>query len=148
MLCVTGVLTQLLRCVSRPDQAVFNAEEEEDEEQLNSRDLADEPWRRQVIANLAKHVLFSKTHTQACPRWQRVCEHTPCSQRIRSVPANMLLCLSRYHRQWATPLDSPTSSCSCICSRLKAFAWHLPHLTKNVLPPQTAVLICKHNQHH
>ena len=66
MLCVTGVLTQLLRCVSRPDQAVFNAEEE-DEEQLNSRDLADEPWRRQVIANLAKHVLFSKTHAHARP---------------------------------------------------------------------------------
>uniref|UniRef100_A0A671NEG3 Glycerol-3-phosphate acyltransferase 1, mitochondrial n=1 Tax=Sinocyclocheilus anshuiensis TaxID=1608454 RepID=A0A671NEG3_9TELE len=42
---------------AQPDQAVFNGE---DEDHLNSRDLSDEPWRRQVIANLAKHVLFSK----------------------------------------------------------------------------------------
>jgi len=43
--------------LSRPDQAVFNGE---DEDHLNSRDMSDEPWRRQVINNLAKHVLFSK----------------------------------------------------------------------------------------
>uniref|UniRef100_A0A8C7FUI0 Glycerol-3-phosphate acyltransferase 1, mitochondrial n=1 Tax=Oncorhynchus kisutch TaxID=8019 RepID=A0A8C7FUI0_ONCKI len=44
------------------------------EEQPNSRDLSDEPWRRQVIANLAKHVLFTankssavmSTHIVAC----------------------------------------------------------------------------------
>uniref|UniRef100_A0A8C7QQC4 Glycerol-3-phosphate acyltransferase 1, mitochondrial n=1 Tax=Oncorhynchus mykiss TaxID=8022 RepID=A0A8C7QQC4_ONCMY len=46
----------------------------EQEEQPNSRDLSDEPWRRQVIANLAKHVLFTankssavmSTHIVAC----------------------------------------------------------------------------------
>uniref|UniRef100_A0A8C1K0Y3 Glycerol-3-phosphate acyltransferase 1, mitochondrial n=1 Tax=Cyprinus carpio TaxID=7962 RepID=A0A8C1K0Y3_CYPCA len=58
---------------AQPDQAVFNGE---DEDHLNSRDLSDEPRRRQVIANLAKHVLFSKaaskssaimsTHIVAC----------------------------------------------------------------------------------
>lgn len=41
----------------RPDHAVVNGE---DGDHLNFRDLTDEPWRRQVIANLAKHVLFSK----------------------------------------------------------------------------------------
>uniref|UniRef100_A0A673JFI9 Glycerol-3-phosphate acyltransferase 1, mitochondrial n=1 Tax=Sinocyclocheilus rhinocerous TaxID=307959 RepID=A0A673JFI9_9TELE len=32
---------------------------------LNSRDLSDEPWRRQVIANLAKHVLFTASKSSA-----------------------------------------------------------------------------------
>ncbi len=50
-----GLYSMFFLC--RPDQAVFNGE---DEDHLNSRDLSDEPWRRQVIANLAKHVLFSK----------------------------------------------------------------------------------------
>lgn len=56
----------------RPDQAVFNGE---DEDHLNSRDLSDEPWRRQVITNLAKHVLFSKgnlktmMHKQFLVQW-------------------------------------------------------------------------------
>uniref|UniRef100_A0A9J8CW27 Glycerol-3-phosphate acyltransferase 1, mitochondrial n=1 Tax=Cyprinus carpio carpio TaxID=630221 RepID=A0A9J8CW27_CYPCA len=45
-----------------PDQAVFNGE---DEDHLNSRDLSDEPWRRQVIANLAKHVLFTASKSSA-----------------------------------------------------------------------------------
>ncbi|CAM4710861.1 hypothetical protein PO909_012608 [Leuciscus waleckii] len=56
---------------AQPDQAVFNGE---DEDHLNSRDLSDEPWRRQVINNLAKHVLFTackssaimSTHIVAC----------------------------------------------------------------------------------
>ncbi|MBN3297207.1 GPAT1 acyltransferase, partial [Amia calva] len=56
---------------AQPDQPVFNGEEEV---HLNSRDLTDEPWRRQVIANLAKHVLFTankssavmSTHIVAC----------------------------------------------------------------------------------
>uniref|UniRef100_A0A8C8JKY7 Glycerol-3-phosphate acyltransferase 1, mitochondrial n=1 Tax=Oncorhynchus tshawytscha TaxID=74940 RepID=A0A8C8JKY7_ONCTS len=55
----------------KPDQAQFEGEQEE---QPNSRDLSDEPWRRQVIANLAKHVLFTankssavmSTHIVAC----------------------------------------------------------------------------------
>lgn len=42
----------------RPDEAVFNREEEE---HPDSRELSDEPWRRQVISNLAKHILFSKS---------------------------------------------------------------------------------------
>lgn len=42
----------------RPDEAVFNREEEENPD---SRELSDEPWRRQVISNLAKHILFSKS---------------------------------------------------------------------------------------
>uniref|UniRef100_A0A674AJ95 Glycerol-3-phosphate acyltransferase 1, mitochondrial n=1 Tax=Salmo trutta TaxID=8032 RepID=A0A674AJ95_SALTR len=58
-------------CWFRPDQAQFEGEQEE---QPNSRDLSDEPWRRQVIANLAKHVLFTankssavmSTHIVAC----------------------------------------------------------------------------------
>lgn len=41
----------------RPDQPLVNGEEEEPD----SRDLSNEHWRRQVINNLAKHVLFSKT---------------------------------------------------------------------------------------
>uniref|UniRef100_A0A8C1GB14 Glycerol-3-phosphate acyltransferase 1, mitochondrial n=1 Tax=Cyprinus carpio TaxID=7962 RepID=A0A8C1GB14_CYPCA len=45
-----------------PDQAVFNGE---DEDHLNSRDLSDEPRRRQVIANLAKHVLFTASKSSA-----------------------------------------------------------------------------------
>ncbi|KAL4613000.1 glycerol-3-phosphate acyltransferase 1, mitochondrial [Arapaima gigas] len=56
---------------AQPDQAFFMVEEEE---QLNVGDLSDEPWRRQVIANLAKHVLFTankssaimSTHIVAC----------------------------------------------------------------------------------
>uniref|UniRef100_A0A673MR62 Glycerol-3-phosphate acyltransferase 1, mitochondrial n=1 Tax=Sinocyclocheilus rhinocerous TaxID=307959 RepID=A0A673MR62_9TELE len=36
-----------------------------DEDHLNSRDLSDEPWRRQVIANLAKHVLFTASKSSA-----------------------------------------------------------------------------------
>uniref|UniRef100_A0A674AJH6 Glycerol-3-phosphate acyltransferase 1, mitochondrial n=1 Tax=Salmo trutta TaxID=8032 RepID=A0A674AJH6_SALTR len=56
---------------AQPDQAQFEGEQEE---QPNSRDLSDEPWRRQVIANLAKHVLFTankssavmSTHIVAC----------------------------------------------------------------------------------
>uniref|UniRef100_A0A671NM43 Glycerol-3-phosphate acyltransferase 1, mitochondrial n=1 Tax=Sinocyclocheilus anshuiensis TaxID=1608454 RepID=A0A671NM43_9TELE len=36
-----------------------------DEDHLNSRDLSDEPWRRQVIANLAKHVLFNASKSSA-----------------------------------------------------------------------------------
>uniref|UniRef100_A0A672N394 Glycerol-3-phosphate acyltransferase 1, mitochondrial n=1 Tax=Sinocyclocheilus grahami TaxID=75366 RepID=A0A672N394_SINGR len=47
---------------AQPDQAVFNGE---DEDHLNSRDLSDEPWRRQVIANLAKHVLFTASKSSA-----------------------------------------------------------------------------------
>lgn len=46
---------------TQPDQAVFNGE---DENHLNS-DLSDEPWRRQVIADLAKHVLFSASKSSA-----------------------------------------------------------------------------------
>uniref|UniRef100_A0A671LWX0 Glycerol-3-phosphate acyltransferase 1, mitochondrial n=1 Tax=Sinocyclocheilus anshuiensis TaxID=1608454 RepID=A0A671LWX0_9TELE len=36
-----------------------------DEDHVNSRDLSDEPWRRQVIANLAKHVLFTASKSSA-----------------------------------------------------------------------------------
>ncbi|XP_009305069.1 glycerol-3-phosphate acyltransferase 1, mitochondrial [Danio rerio] len=46
---------------TQPDQAVFNGE---NENHLNS-DLSDEPWRRQVIADLAKHVLFSASKSSA-----------------------------------------------------------------------------------
>uniref|UniRef100_A0A6Q2YW74 Glycerol-3-phosphate acyltransferase 1, mitochondrial n=1 Tax=Esox lucius TaxID=8010 RepID=A0A6Q2YW74_ESOLU len=55
----------------RPNQAQFEGEQEE---QPNIRDLSDEPWRRQFISNLAKHVLFTankssaimSTHIVAC----------------------------------------------------------------------------------
>uniref|UniRef100_A0A8C4RZN5 Glycerol-3-phosphate acyltransferase 1, mitochondrial n=1 Tax=Erpetoichthys calabaricus TaxID=27687 RepID=A0A8C4RZN5_ERPCA len=48
--------------------------EAEEAEHIVSRELTDEPWRRQVIANLAKHVLFTavkssavmSTHIVAC----------------------------------------------------------------------------------
>ncbi|TRY64646.1 hypothetical protein DNTS_003097, partial [Danionella cerebrum] len=46
---------------TQPDQAVFNGEDED----LNSRGLSDEPWRRQVIADLAKHVLFTASKSSA-----------------------------------------------------------------------------------
>uniref|UniRef100_A0A674AIZ1 Glycerol-3-phosphate acyltransferase 1, mitochondrial n=1 Tax=Salmo trutta TaxID=8032 RepID=A0A674AIZ1_SALTR len=56
------------------DAQYVNIHTGEQEEQPNSRDLSDEPWRRQVIANLAKHVLFTankssavmSTHIVAC----------------------------------------------------------------------------------
>ncbi|KAM6951223.1 glycerol-3-phosphate acyltransferase 1, mitochondrial [Aplochiton taeniatus] len=61
---------------TQPDQALFNGqeEEEEEEEELNSRDLSDVVWRRHVINNLAKHVLYTankssaimSTHIVAC----------------------------------------------------------------------------------
>uniref|UniRef100_A0A4W4GPK8 Glycerol-3-phosphate acyltransferase 1, mitochondrial n=1 Tax=Electrophorus electricus TaxID=8005 RepID=A0A4W4GPK8_ELEEL len=37
----------------------------EGEEQPDYRELSDEPWRRQVIANLAKHVLFTASKSSA-----------------------------------------------------------------------------------
>lgn len=45
---------------SRPNDVVYNGEAE----LANSRDLTDEPYRRQLIANLANHVLF--TANQSC----------------------------------------------------------------------------------
>nr|XP_055032488.1 glycerol-3-phosphate acyltransferase 1, mitochondrial isoform X2 [Misgurnus anguillicaudatus] len=47
---------------AQPDHAVVNGE---DGDHLNFRDLTDEPWRRQVIANLAKHVLFTASKSSA-----------------------------------------------------------------------------------
>uniref|UniRef100_A0AAR2J729 Glycerol-3-phosphate acyltransferase 1, mitochondrial n=1 Tax=Pygocentrus nattereri TaxID=42514 RepID=A0AAR2J729_PYGNA len=47
---------------ARPDQALFNGEEEE---HPDSREMSDEPWRRQVISNLAKHVLFTASKSSA-----------------------------------------------------------------------------------
>uniref|UniRef100_A0A8B9JXJ5 Glycerol-3-phosphate acyltransferase 1, mitochondrial n=1 Tax=Astyanax mexicanus TaxID=7994 RepID=A0A8B9JXJ5_ASTMX len=47
---------------ARPDQALFNGEEEE---HPDSRELFDEPWRRQIISNLAKHVLFTASKSSA-----------------------------------------------------------------------------------
>ncbi|XP_026996400.2 glycerol-3-phosphate acyltransferase 1, mitochondrial [Tachysurus fulvidraco] len=47
---------------ARPDEAVFNREEEE---HPDSRELSDEPWRRQVISNLAKHILFTANKSSA-----------------------------------------------------------------------------------
>uniref|UniRef100_A0A8C1I7P1 Glycerol-3-phosphate acyltransferase 1, mitochondrial n=1 Tax=Cyprinus carpio TaxID=7962 RepID=A0A8C1I7P1_CYPCA len=55
-------LCSIMFFLCRPDQAVFNGE---DEDHLNSRDLSDEPRRRQVIANLAKHVLFTASKSSA-----------------------------------------------------------------------------------
>uniref|UniRef100_A0A6Q2ZDK8 Glycerol-3-phosphate acyltransferase 1, mitochondrial n=1 Tax=Esox lucius TaxID=8010 RepID=A0A6Q2ZDK8_ESOLU len=59
------------RALIGPNQAQFEGEQEE---QPNIRDLSDEPWRRQFISNLAKHVLFTankssaimSTHIVAC----------------------------------------------------------------------------------
>ncbi|MGH0129074.1 UNVERIFIED_CONTAM: hypothetical protein FKN15_015673 [Acipenser sinensis] len=56
---------------TRPNQVLFDDEEAE---RHNLRDLTDEPWRRQVISNLAKHALFTankssavmSTHIVAC----------------------------------------------------------------------------------
>uniref|UniRef100_A0AAY5EEJ7 Glycerol-3-phosphate acyltransferase 1, mitochondrial n=1 Tax=Electrophorus electricus TaxID=8005 RepID=A0AAY5EEJ7_ELEEL len=47
---------------ARPDQGLVNGE---GEEQPDYRELSDEPWRRQVIANLAKHVLFTASKSSA-----------------------------------------------------------------------------------
>ncbi|MGH0148306.1 UNVERIFIED_CONTAM: hypothetical protein FKN15_050445 [Acipenser sinensis] len=55
---------------TRPNQVLFG----EEAERHNLRDLTDEPWRRQVISNLAKHALFTankssavmSTHIVAC----------------------------------------------------------------------------------
>ncbi|TRY89908.1 hypothetical protein DNTS_016427 [Danionella cerebrum] len=57
----TIIATQYGATFIRPDQAVFNGEDED----LNSRGLSDEPWRRQVIADLAKHVLFTASKSSA-----------------------------------------------------------------------------------
>lgn len=71
-MCVANGIVFNYVFLCRPDQAVFNGE---DEDHLNSRDLSDEPWRRQVINNLAKHVLFSKgnlktmMHKQFLGQW-------------------------------------------------------------------------------
>ncbi|XP_062374562.1 glycerol-3-phosphate acyltransferase 1, mitochondrial isoform X1 [Sardina pilchardus] len=43
-----------------PDEALFR-----DEEQPVSRDLNDEAWRRQVISNLARHVLYTANKSSA-----------------------------------------------------------------------------------
>ncbi|XP_031438781.1 glycerol-3-phosphate acyltransferase 1, mitochondrial isoform X4 [Clupea harengus] len=45
---------------AQPDEGLFR-----DEEQPVSRDLHDEAWRRQVIANLAKHVLYTANKSSA-----------------------------------------------------------------------------------
>ncbi|XP_062859106.1 glycerol-3-phosphate acyltransferase 1, mitochondrial [Trichomycterus rosablanca] len=47
---------------ARPDEALFNGEEEE---HPDSREMSDEPWRRQVISNLAKHILFTANKSSA-----------------------------------------------------------------------------------
>lgn len=71
-MCVANGIVFNYIFLCRPDQAVFNGE---DEDHLNSRDMSDEPWRRQVINNLAKHVLFSKgnlktmMHKQFLGQW-------------------------------------------------------------------------------
>lgn len=55
------LLYHILTCYSsRPDAQLFNGQEEE---QLN-RELHDDMYRRQLINNLAKHVLFSKKKLQ------------------------------------------------------------------------------------
>lgn len=48
---------------SRPDAQLFEGQEEEQVD----RELPDDIMRRQVINNLAKHVLFSKTLTTTQP---------------------------------------------------------------------------------
>ncbi|XP_076855439.1 glycerol-3-phosphate acyltransferase 1, mitochondrial isoform X2 [Brachyhypopomus gauderio] len=48
--------------IAQPDQVLLNGEAEE---QPDSRELSDEPWRRQVISNLAKHVLFTASKSSA-----------------------------------------------------------------------------------
>ncbi|XP_062374565.1 glycerol-3-phosphate acyltransferase 1, mitochondrial isoform X2 [Sardina pilchardus] len=45
---------------AQPDEALFR-----DEEQPVSRDLNDEAWRRQVISNLARHVLYTANKSSA-----------------------------------------------------------------------------------
>ncbi|XP_048843126.1 glycerol-3-phosphate acyltransferase 1, mitochondrial [Brienomyrus brachyistius] len=47
---------------AQPDQAAFAGEEEE---QFDGGDLSNEPCRRHVIANLAKHVLFTASRSSA-----------------------------------------------------------------------------------
>lgn len=47
---------------SRPDAQLFEQQQEEEEQQVN-RELPDDLVRRQLINNLAKHVLFSKKLT-------------------------------------------------------------------------------------
>uniref|UniRef100_A0AAR2KKD3 Glycerol-3-phosphate acyltransferase 1, mitochondrial n=1 Tax=Pygocentrus nattereri TaxID=42514 RepID=A0AAR2KKD3_PYGNA len=60
----TSLLSPMEQCFpcNRPDQALFNGEEEE---HPDSREMSDEPWRRQVISNLAKHVLFTASKSSA-----------------------------------------------------------------------------------
>lgn len=57
---------------SRPDAQLFNGQEEE---QLN-RELHDDIYRRQLINNLAKHVLFSKKFTTTQPAYYPVATET------------------------------------------------------------------------
>uniref|UniRef100_A0A8C8JC33 Glycerol-3-phosphate acyltransferase 1, mitochondrial n=1 Tax=Oncorhynchus tshawytscha TaxID=74940 RepID=A0A8C8JC33_ONCTS len=73
--CVRVDFTQPFSLKVRTEsETLTQAPSGEQEEQPNSRDLSDEPWRRQVIANLAKHVLFTankssavmSTHIVAC----------------------------------------------------------------------------------
>lgn len=49
----------------RPDAQLFERQQEE-EQQLN-RELPDDILRRQLINNLAKHVLFSEKNTASQP---------------------------------------------------------------------------------
>lgn len=60
--CMCYSKTHMLACyLSRPDAQLFDGQEEE-EQQVN-RELPDDIFRRQLINNLAKHVLFSKKIT-------------------------------------------------------------------------------------
>lgn len=57
----------------RPDAQLFERQQEE-EQQLN-RELPDDILRRQLINNLAKHVLFSKKNTTSQPNCRLVSFH-------------------------------------------------------------------------
>lgn len=51
----------MLSCYcSRPDAQLFEGQQQQEEEQQLNRELPDDILRRQLINNLAKHVLFSK----------------------------------------------------------------------------------------
>lgn len=52
---------------SRPDAQLFEGQQQQEEEQQLNRELPDDILRRQLINNLAKHVLFSKKITPSQP---------------------------------------------------------------------------------
>lgn len=62
------IVYMLSYCSSRPESQLFEGQQQEEEEQHQlNREPADDIVKRQLINNLAKHVLFSKNLTTSQP---------------------------------------------------------------------------------